>query len=118
MDNAFIQEMKAALEEELQTINKDLDSVSVPDVGDHVPGDRVPQFPNYGDDAMGENTNSPAEAADYAANANVTATLQARKKEVEDALQRIVDGTYGKDEDGNPIREERLRANPAARGEV
>lgn len=118
MDQAFIDEMKAALEAELKTLNEELDSVSSPDTGDHVPGDRAATYPDYGDDAIDADDNSTAESVDYATNVSVTATLEARQKEVQAALARIEAGTYGTAEDGSEISEARLRANPAATSEV
>lgn len=42
--------------------------------------------------------------------------LQTRERQVRHALERIKDGTYGTCEiSGQPIEEERLEANPAAR---
>lgn len=44
------------------------------------------------------------------------ASLEARKVDIEDALHKIESGTYGICEvSGEPIEEERLEANPAAR---
>lgn len=114
MDAAFIQEMKTALEKERAEIQEELNSVSGPDNGDHVPGDRAATFPNYGNDAIGENTASPAEVSEYEANLDITTILSARLKNIDAALQRIANNTYGKRKDGGMIAEDRLRANPAA----
>ena len=115
MNQAFLDEMKAKLEAEQAELTQELDSVSSPDVGDHVPGDRDPKFPNYGDDNLGENTESPAEIAAYAANVDVTGRLEAKQTAVQAALQRIADGAYGTcSRCGNAIPEDRLRAEPAA----
>lgn len=118
MDQAFIDEMKTALEAELKTVQEELNTVSSPDTGDHVPGERAANYPDYGDDALDADDNSTAESIDYATNVSVTSTLEARMKEVEAALGRIANGTYGTAEDGSEISEARLRANPAATSEV
>lgn len=56
---------------------------------------------------------------DLEENTSITNTLEARLKEVIDALARIDAGTYGVDEKtGEPITEERLLANPAARTNI
>lgn len=114
MDATFIQEMKTALEKERAEIQEELNSVSGPDKGDHVPGDRAATFPNYGNDAIGENTASPAEVSEYEANLDITSVLSARLKKIDTALERIAQGTYGKRKDGGMLAEDRLRANPAA----
>lgn len=114
MDQAFIDEMKQVLEEERDSLREQLDVVSDPDTGDQQPGERIPHFPDYGDDALDADDNSTAESIDYALNVEVTGTLEARLKEVEEALQRIEEGTYGVAADGTAIHQDRLRANPAA----
>lgn len=115
MKQEFVQEMQRRLEAEQQELQKELDTVSTTDNANHVPGNRAPKFPNYGDDALGENTESPAEVAQYMENVNATGMLEEKFADVEAALQRITEGTYGictKCE--NPIAEERLSANAAA----
>lgn len=49
-------------------------------------------------------------------NVSIVETLERRLRDIEYALQKIKDGTYGICEvSGKPIPPERLRANPAAR---
>lgn len=60
------------------------------------------------------------EAADkieeFEANRGITENLEARWKEIKHALEKMERGTYGICEvSGEPIEEERLLANPAAR---
>lgn len=115
MDQQFAQEMKAQLEAEKADLQKELDAVSSEDIGDHVPGERAPKFPNYGDDNYEENSESPVEVADYAENVNATGVLEQKAKDVDSALSRIADGSYGTCAScGGDIAEERLKANPAA----
>lgn len=115
MDAQFLQEMKQELEEEQNTLNTELNMVSSPDTGDHVPGERNPKFPNYGDDALGEDTESPAEVADYSLNVSVTGTLESQFNAVRRALERIEKGTYGMCAVcGKEIAADRLRVNPSA----
>lgn len=115
MDQAFINEMKEALEIEQADVQQELDVISTPDEGDHMPGDRVPHFPNYGDDALDENSASPEEVADYALNMNLTTQLQEKLHDITDALERIENGLYGECIScGDMIPQERLEANPAA----
>lgn len=115
MDKTFIEAMKTKLEAEAKELEADLASVSAPDSGDHVQGTRAATFPNYGDDAMDENTESPQEVSDYSVNLDVTETLEKKLHAVQQGLQRIAKGTYGQCAVcGNDIGEERLQANPAA----
>jgi DnaK suppressor protein len=56
---------------------------------------------------------------ELAINIPLVETLEARLKDVVDALARIKTGNYGQDENtGKPIPIARLRANPAARVNV
>lgn len=53
---------------------------------------------------------------EFETNKSVLDQLEVRYREVEKALKRIEDGSYGVCEiSGNPIETERLEANPAAR---
>jgi len=53
---------------------------------------------------------------DYENNTAILKELETQLLDVKDALQRIEEGVYGKDEKtGEPINEGRLNANPAAR---
>lgn len=56
---------------------------------------------------------------DLEENTSITNELEARLKDVNDALERIEAGTFGKDETtGEEISPERLEANPAARTNI
>ena len=56
---------------------------------------------------------------DLEENTSITNELEARLKDVNDALERIESGTYGKDETtGEEIPADRLEANPAARTNI
>lgn len=92
----FIQAMKALLEEEKAKLGQDLGESA--------------QFPIYG---QNEEDNA-TEIADYTATSAVSEEKEARLREVEAALRRIEEGTYGLTSDGKMIPEKRLRANPAA----
>ncbi|HSX24395.1 MAG TPA: hypothetical protein VLG69_00285 [Candidatus Andersenbacteria bacterium] len=69
------------------------------------------QMPEYG---RSEEENV-TEMEDYQSVMATTNAAKERLNEVEEALQRIQDTTYGVTEDGKEIPEERLRANPAAK---
>ncbi|MEK7606434.1 MAG: hypothetical protein AAB458_02490 [Patescibacteria group bacterium] len=56
---------------------------------------------------------------DLEENTGITNELEARLKDVNDALDRIEKGTFGKDETtGEDIAPDRLEANPAARTNI
>ncbi len=114
MDQALLDEKKQQLEKEREQVQKELDTVSSPDTGDHVPGQRAPKFPDYGDDALDDNTESPTEVEDYVVNVDVTGTLESKMKQIDDALKRIEEGTYGTCEKcEKDIQEKRLDADPS-----
>lgn len=53
---------------------------------------------------------------EYEVDSAISDTLSPQLKEIEDALQKIQNGTYGICEiSGEPIEEDRLMANPSAR---
>lgn len=56
---------------------------------------------------------------DLEENTSISTELEARLRDVNDALEKIEAGTYGKDENtGEEITKERLEANPAARTNI
>ena len=56
---------------------------------------------------------------ELATNVALVETLEARLRDVRDALAKIESGTYGLDEEtGEPIDPKRLHANPAARRNI
>ena len=106
---------KTRLEEELKTITKELKTVGV----------QNPENPSDWEakevamDVMNA-TADENEAADkmeeYTQNRAINDTLEIRYNNIKRALEKIEDGTYGVCEiSGEPIEEERLEANPAAR---
>jgi RNA polymerase-binding transcription factor DksA len=91
---------KQKLEEELKLVDKELAENARPDIDqsatekDEV-ADRFEAQEESGEESMG---------------------LKVRRDDIEAALEKIKNGTYGKCEvSGEPIEEERLDANPAAR---
>ncbi len=105
----FIEEMKTALEEEKNRLAKELEVLGHKDGGESH-SKYAADFPNYGRN----DEENVTEMADYQAMSSTTDTLEERMTEVEEALHRIVDGSYGVTANGQLIPEERLRANPAA----
>ena len=75
------------------------------------PGGHKPKFTEVGSEE-GENA---SEVEQFANDLSVTEDLDARLAKVEAALQRIEGGTYGTcSVGGEPIEDNRLRAEPAA----
>lgn len=94
------EELKLKLEEELDTVAQELVELGHEDI------DETATEPDELADRMEE----------HGENLSEKATLAARKREIEHALMRMKDGTYGIcEEGGEDIEEDRLEANPAAR---
>lgn len=116
MEQAELQEFKKQLLELKAEIEKELAGVSEPDTGDHEPGSYRAKFPNFGEENyLDAGSDSPEEVAEFQLNSSITPQLEAHLEKVKAALERIENGSYGKDiTTGEPISIERLRANPAA----
>jgi len=103
---AFVEDMKAKLEAQRQLLQKELGTIAEPTPD----AEFQAKFADYGrndeDNAM--------EVADYVTSAATTKAAEEQLRAVDVALERIAQGTYGLTDDGQPIPEERLRANPAA----
>ena len=103
-------EEKARLEEQLATIAK-----QSPDN----PSDWNPVTDEVEDEASADKNDRADVIEDLEENTSITNELETQLKDVNDALERIENGTYGKDEvTGEDISAERLEANPAARTNI
>lgn len=102
----FIEEMRQKLVQEKTELEQRLGRIAhkSEDVGFEA------DFPDYGRNDE-ENANEVADAVVLSA---TTEAMESRLKEVEEALERMNDGTYGLTDSGEVIPEGRLRANPAA----
>jgi len=106
-------EFKKSLEKELATLEKELNTV----------GRINPNNPKDWEPVQGESepdladTNEVADKIEqYEGNTAILKQLEIRANEVNSALKKIKEGSYGICEVSNePIEIERLRANPAAR---
>lgn len=116
MEQALVQEFEQRINQRIAEIKEELATVAKPDTGDHVPGEYAAKFENFGDENyLAPDSDSPDEVENYEVNLAVTSELERELKRYETALQRIKDGTYGKDvRTGIDIALDRLRANPAA----
>jgi len=108
-----IKYFKKRLEEEKESLLKELNSLGVPDKDvennwDVTPSDREEQIETHDELADRMENLEEREATKI--------PLEERLKEVNHALKKIEAGTYGFCEvDQNPIELDRLEANPAAR---
>lgn len=92
----FIEEMKAKLLEEKEKLSTDVSGLPVhTDVGDE------------------EDENATEEQIDEV-NADIRKRMHGDLEKIEKALAKIDAGTYGTDDEGNEISEERLRVIPWA----
>lgn len=101
------EELRAALDGEKAMLEEEL-----AEHGRKVGDDWQGKAEDTGEDA------DPLDAADKIENLSVNVALveelERRYKEIQAALKRMDDGTYGVTTSGEPIDVERLRANPAA----
>ncbi len=104
---------KKKLESELALLESELKTVGR--INPSNPNDWEPVPPNADIDSADRNIVAD-EIEDYENNTAILKDLEIRFNEVKNALQRIESNTYGICEiSGEPIEEERLEANPAAR---
>lgn len=116
MEKAKIEQYKEKLLAEKDRLESELKTVGRinpdnPEDWEPVPGD------------VNQREADPNKRADnieeYENNTAILKQLETQLLDVNDALKRIEDGTYGVDENtGEPIAEGRLDANPAARGNI
>jgi len=109
-----LQHYKQLLEEEKTKLEAELGGIGR--VNPDNPKDWEPT-PEASDTNADADKNIQADAREeFEARNAVEVTLESRLINVNEALKRIEDGTFGKCEiDGNEIEEARLEANPAAR---
>ncbi len=116
IDTNVLEELKQQLLDLKKQLEQELATVADPDVGEHVPGDYAAKFPNFGDDNyLDGGSDSPDEVQAYEVNLSVTKQLEKYLQQVNSALARMEDGSYGFDiNTGEEISIERLQANPSA----
>jgi RNA polymerase-binding protein DksA len=108
LDQKTLNELKEKLLQEQARIKDELGRIAKPDES----GEYVTTFEDIGKD---EDENA-TEVKDYTDNLAVESTLEKQLKEVQEALERMNNGTYGKCENCNAeIPVERLMAYPAAK---
>ena len=107
IDPEMIRKIKTDLLAEKEQIIKDLDEFENTAEG----ANHIVKFPEYGD----KPDENAQEIGDYTANIVKDKVLNSSLKDIEGALKRIEDGTYGICKYcGEPISEQRLLARPVA----
>lgn len=105
----ILNELRSKLEEEKERLEKGLSRIGTPT---GTPGDYKTRYNEIGPD---EEENA-SEVEEYSDNLALEDNLERQLKEVNEALERIKQGTYGVCANcGQPIDPERLRAYPAAK---
>ena len=114
MDAQKIAHFKTKLEEELQTLEKELATVGIK--GNGVNKEDWEPVPQKMDIDQADRNEVADFLEEFGNNIAINNDLEIRLSEIKKALQKIEDGTYGICEiAGTPIEEDRLEANPAAR---
>ncbi len=107
MDKSLMEEFKAQLLEKKQQTIEQLQSIGSKVAG--TDGDFEACLPQYGD-SMEDNAN---EVADYAKNLSLEKDLEKELHDIEKAMAKIEDGTYGVcSHCGKDIEIERLKIRP------
>ena len=122
LNDKTLSELKTALLKERDLLIKELETIAAPDP--NLPGDWDVKHKEWGEDQItskeelegGESVN---ESDEDMKNKALSDRLELRLKEVNDALKRMDDGTYGVCEScQKEIPLERLKANPAAKTDI
>jgi RNA polymerase-binding transcription factor DksA len=108
-----IKKYKSKLEEEKKLVEKEMDEVGRQNPSE--PGDWEPVETDMGSDPADEN-NVADEMESFGENSAVLDKLEIEYKDINEALEKIENDTYGKCEvGGENIPEDRLEAYPAAK---
>jgi DnaK suppressor protein len=109
LDAAVLSGLKEALLKEKSELEENLNRIAKPIDNK---GDYATSFEDIGTDR----DDNATEVEQYTDNLSIENTLEKRLKDINDALTRMENGTYGTCSDCNEeIEIDRLRANPAAR---
>lgn len=109
----FLEEMKGLLMSEKEKVEGELAKFTQPNP--NTEGDFDANFPEYGD----EEDDNVQEVQEYAVNKTLEVTLEKKLRDINAALKRLEEGTYGICKYTNePISEKRLRARPTSSSSV
>src|SRR3989338_3982229 len=110
MDKQLLKEFKKQLEDRKEAVISQLKNIGHQEISE--PGAEInfnANFPQYGESAE----DNAVEVADYAKNLSVESEMEKELRDIEKALQKIKDGTYGVcSHCGRPIEIERLKIRP------
>ena len=113
-DPGFIAEIKETLLQEEEKMRKELSSFAHRNPKTSVE-EYDADFPNYGD----EEDDNAREVADFTVNKTLEVALEKNLRDVQNALKRIEDNTYGICKyTGEPIEKKRLLARPTSSSSV
>ncbi len=105
----ILEQIKKELMERREQIIKDLNSITQKD--DHEKDEHRAKFPEYGD----KKDENAQEISEYTTNVATEKILEQALRDINNALKRIEDGTYGLCKYcGEDIPEKRLLARPVA----
>jgi len=111
MDKKLIEELKAKLEAEKKSLQKELETFATKD--DVPKGDWETKYPNCDE---GDSIEEADEVQEYDNKLSLEYSLELKLRDVSTALEKINNGTYGVCEKcGKPIEIERLKAAPGAK---
>ncbi|MBU0661310.1 TraR/DksA family transcriptional regulator [Patescibacteria group bacterium] len=114
-DQEFLDTIKQQLLEEKVHLEKELNSFAQKNNNVASGDDFDADFPNYGD----EDDDIVHEVADYTVNKTLEITLENQLRDVNKALERLKEGTYGICKyTGNPIAKKRLLARPTSSSSI
>lgn len=110
MKKEFLKKQKQKLKKEKEKLTNDLEAIA--DENENVEYDWIARYPQFSEDNLeGEDR----EVEEYSNRLPVSYSLELELKKVNESLEAIEQGEYGKcKECGKDISEERLRAYPQA----
>ena len=109
LSTTFIADQKKRLEEERDVLKKQIAGITMKD--SEKASQTGARFPSYGD----KDDDNAAEVAQYSGNLSLEDTLEHTYADVEAALKRVADGSYGICKYcGKEIEEPRLRVRPSS----
>ena len=112
IDEKLLEELRQKLLDEKEYLEKEIKKMT------HVNADGILEV-NYPEDLGYDDSENANEVEEYAERVVIVDNLQKRLEEVNDALKRMDDGTYGVDViTGEEIDIERLKACPSAKTNV
>lgn len=112
MQKELKNELKQILLKEKKDLEEDLKKIATKDK--NLKGDYDAKYEDYGNEVFDQSSEA-TEVSEYDKKLSLEANFETRLKEVNEALEKMEKGDYGKCKQcGVEISEERLKADPAA----